>query len=67
MECIGFKGQVEKRILMPPVIISLVGMIEVGKTSTLCMLRSMGYTILPENYIDVNRSIPFDNRLILSK
>ena len=52
---------------MPPVIISLVGMIEVGKTSTLCMLRSMGYTILPENYIDVNRSIPFDNRLILSK
>lgn len=54
-------------ILMPPTIISLVGMIGVGKTSALRMLRSMGYTILPENYIDVNRSIPCDNRLILSK
>lgn len=52
---------------MPPTIISLVGMIGAGKTSTLHTLSSIGYAVLPENYMDINRNIPCDNRLILSK
>jgi len=48
-------------------VISLVGMIGVGKTTIINALTKMGYDTLSEDYIEGSRNFPCDNRMILSK
>ena len=48
-------------------VVSLVGMLGVGKTTTIKALSNIGYDTLNEDYIDVARNFPCDNRMILSK
>jgi len=48
-------------------IITLVGMIGTGKTTTMNALKDQGYDILKVDYIKIASDFPCDNRMILSK
>jgi deoxyadenosine/deoxycytidine kinase len=48
-------------------IVSLVGMVGAGKTTTINALRTLGYDTLKEDYIEISNALSCDNRLILSK
>jgi len=48
-------------------IISIVGMIGAGKTTTINALKQLGYDTLNENYMEDSNSLLHDNRMILSK
>lgn len=48
-------------------IVSLVGMIGAGKTTTINALTALGYDTLKEDYIEMSNVLSCDNRMILSK
>jgi len=48
-------------------VISLVGMLGVGKTTTINALKQLGYGTLKEDYLEISNAISCDNRMILSK